>query len=153
LPPRKLILDTNCFIDASKSAAANAAFEAFCAQAAPRLHLCSVVAAELRAGAVNLSQLKQLEEDVLEPYVRRKRVVTPSGGAWEALGTTLATLAREDGLQLKTTRRSFIFDILIAYSCREIGAVFVSANARDLSRIARVFAFDFVAPFPDLSTL
>lgn len=147
------MLDTSCFIDASKSDAANAAFDAFCAQAAPRLQLCSVVAAELRAGAASPSELKRLEKDVLAAYVRRQRVVTPSAAAWDALGTTLATLVREDGLQLKTTPRSFIFDILIAYSCREIGAIFVSANARDLSRIARVFAFDFVAPYPDLSTM
>jgi hypothetical protein len=29
----------------------------------------------------------------------------------------------------------------------------VSANIRDLERIARVFAFDYVAPYPDLATL
>lgn len=151
MPPRKLILDTNCFIDASRNDVANAAFDAFCAQAAPRLHLSSVVAAELRAGAIDAAELKQLEDDVLRPYVRRRRIVTPSEAAWEALGETLATLVRTEGLQLKNTPRSFIFDILIAYSCRENGAVLVSANARDLNRISRVFTFDFVAPFPDLA--
>ena len=153
MPPRKLILDTNCFIDASSNDAANAAFDTFCAQAAPRLHLSSVVAAELRAGASDAGELKQLEDDVLRPYVRRRRIVTPSETAWEALGDTLATLVRTEGLRLKNTPRSFIFDILIAYSCRETGAVLVSANARDLNRIARVFTFDFVAPFPDLATV
>ena len=153
MPPRKLVLDTSCFIDASRSDAANAAFDAFCAQAAPRLHLSSVVAAELLAGAGAESDLQRLEEDVLNPYVRRNRTVTPSAAAWRALGTTLAALVREEGLQLKTTPRSFLFDILIAYSCRESGAVLVSANTRDLSRIARVFAFDFVAPFPDLAAV
>jgi predicted nucleic acid-binding protein len=153
LPPRKLILDTNCFIDASRNEAANAAFDTFCAQAAPRLYLSAVVGAELRAGAINPAELKELEGDVLRPYIRRGRIVTPSAAAWEALGETLATLVRVEGLQLKTTARSFIFDILIAYSCRENGAVLVSANARNLSRIARVFTFDFVAPFPDLATV
>jgi len=153
LPPRKLVLDTNCFIDASKSEAANASFDAFCAQAAPRLHGSSVVAAELRAGAADPSDLRQLEQHVLRPYFRRDRVVTPSAAAWEALGTTLATLVREDGLQLRTTPRSFVFDILISYSCRENGAILVSANTRDLHRIARVFAFDFIAPFPDLAVI
>jgi predicted nucleic acid-binding protein len=153
LPPRKLVLDTNCFIDASRSDAANASFDAFCAQAAPRLHLSSVVAAELRAGAIDPSELKQLEEHVLRPYFRRGRIVTPSAAAWEALGTALAILVREDGLQLKTTPRSFVFDILIAYSCRENGAILVSANTQDLNRIARVFTFAFVAPFPDLAAI
>lgn len=36
---------------------------------------------------------------------------------------------------------------------REIGAVLISANTRDLSRIAKVFAFDFVAPYPDIALL
>ena len=151
--PRKLVLDTRCFIDASKSDGANASLDTFCAQAALRLHLSSVVAAELRAGAIDPSELKQLEEDVLRPYSRRGRIVTPSAAAWEALGTTLATLVRQDGLQLKATPRSLVFDILIAYSCRENGAILVSANTRDLSRIARIFTFDFVAPFPDLAAI
>jgi predicted nucleic acid-binding protein len=153
LPPRKLVLDTNCFIEASRNDAANAAFELFSLRAAPRLHLSSVVAAELRAGASGASQRKQLENRVLAPYARRERIVTPSAAAWDALGTTLATLVREDGLQLKATPRSFIFDILIASSCREIGAVLISANSRDLARIARVFAFDFVPPYPELSAV
>ena len=153
LPPRKLVLDTNCFIDASKTDAANAAYELFTAQAAPRLYLSSVVAAELLAGAISASELTQLEDAVLKPYQRRDRIVTPSTTAWNSLGTTLATLVREEGLQLETTPRSFIFDILIAYSCREIGAVLVSANSRDLARIARVFAFDYLAPYPDLATI
>jgi predicted nucleic acid-binding protein len=146
------VLDTNCFIEASRSDAASAAFELFSLRAAPRLLLSSVVAAELRAGA-RAAERKQLENRVLAPYARRERIVTPSAAAWDALGTTLATLVREDGLQLKATPSSFIFDILLAFSCREIGAVLISANSRDLARIARVFAFDFVPPYPELSAV
>ena len=148
-----MVLDTNCFIEASKTDTANTAHELFTAQAAPRLYLSSVVAAQLRAGAISASQLRQLDNAVLTPYQRRHRLVTPSATAWHALGTTLATLVREDGLRLKTTPRSFIFDILIAYFCREIGAILVSANSRDLARIARVFAFDYLVPYPDLATV
>jgi predicted nucleic acid-binding protein len=151
LPPQKLVLDTNCFIDASKSSAANAALELFTSRAAPRLYLSSVVAAELRAGVIDPAERKKLDDDVLNPYVRRGRVATPSPAAWSALGDTLATLAGDEGLDLKTVRRSFVFDILVAYSCREIGAIFVSANIRDMERIARVFAFDYLAPYPDLA--
>ena len=66
------------------------------------------------------------------------------------LGTTLGTLAEREGLVLAQTPRSFIFDILIAHSCREAGATLVSANTRELERIVRVFAFDFVEPYPKL---
>ena len=147
--PSKYVLDTNCFVDASRDPDARAAFDTFCAQAAPGLHLSAVVAAELRAGTGQDSST--LERVVLGPYVRRGRVISPSSKAWAALGRTLATLVRREGLVLAEVRRGFVFDVLIAYSCREAGAVLVSANKRDLERIRRVFAFEFVAPYPTLS--
>ena len=143
---RKYVLDTNCFIDAARSAEFRAAFDDFCARVAPGLYLSSVVAAELRMGAAPSRTV--LERDVLQPYVRRQRVLTPSAQSWDALGTVLATMVSRDGLVLAEVRRSFIFDVLIAHSCREAGAILVSGNTRDMARIARVFAFEFVAPFP-----
>jgi predicted nucleic acid-binding protein len=146
--PRKLVLDTNCFIDASRTQAGADAFAAFCARAAPRLYLSTVVAAELRAGAGNVSGRRTLERRVLFPYVRRRRLLNPSSAAWEAVGITLARLVEDEGLVLADVRKSFMFDILVAWSCREIGAVLVSRNMKDLSRIAKVFTFEFVAPYP-----
>ncbi|MEP7344779.1 MAG: PIN domain-containing protein [Gemmatimonadaceae bacterium] len=145
---RKYVLDANCFIDAANEPEARAAFDEFCVQAAPGLHLSAVVAAELRAGAGR--DLNTLDRRVLGPYIRRGRVVTPSGAAWHALGSTLATLVTQNGLVLTKVRRSFVFDILLAYSCREAGAILVSSNTRDLERIAKVFAFDFLPPYPRL---
>jgi predicted nucleic acid-binding protein len=58
-------------------------------------------------------------------------------------------LRLDDGLVVKTVPRSFIFDILIAYSCRESGAVLVSSNVRDLERIRRAFQFEFAAAYPE----
>ena len=74
--------------------------------------------------------------------------MNPSPTTWEELGTTLATLVEDQGLVLHDVRRSFVFDILIARSCREIGATLVSRNAADLSRIAKVFPVDVVPPYP-----
>ena len=147
---RKFVLDTNCFVDASRTDRAAAAFAQFCQWAAPTLYLSTVVAAELRAGAGSAKDRRILERQILSPYVRRGRLVNPSPAAWDALGTTLATLVEKEGLVLRDARRSFVFDILIARSCREIGATLISRNATDLSRIARIFAFDFVPPFPSL---
>lgn len=149
--PRKFVLDTNCFVDASRTDAQAAAFAEFCAWSAPELYLSTVVAAELRAGAGSAKDRRILERRILSPYVRRGRLVNPAPAAWEALGTTLATLADEEGLVLSDVRRSFVFDILIARSCHEIGATLVSRNSADLSRIAKVFSFDFVPPYPSQS--
>ena len=147
---RKFVLDTNCFVDASRTDRAAAAFAQFCQWAAPTLYLSTVVASELRAGAGSAKDRRILERQILSPYVRRGRLVNPSPAAWDALGTTLATLVEKEGLALRDARRSFVFDILIARSCREIGATLISRNAADLSRIARIFAFDFVPPYPSL---
>jgi predicted nucleic acid-binding protein len=146
--PRRFVLDTNCFVDVSRRQADACALAEFCAWAAPGLHLSTVVAAELRAGAASAEERRTLERQILAPYVRRGRLLNPSVAAWEALGTTLAALAEREGLVLRDVRRSLLFDILIARSCREIGATLVSHNAADLKRIGGVFAFDFVAPYP-----
>ena len=146
--PRKYVLDTNCFIDASRSDAAASAYEAFVARAAPGLWLSAVIAAELRAGARAVRARQTIERRVLNPYLRRGRVLAPSAASWDALGATLAALGEREGLDLRQVPRSFVFDVLVAHTCREAGAVLVSANARDLARIARVFTFEYVAPYP-----
>lgn len=148
---RKFVLDTNCYIDASRSADALSALQEFVAWAAPKLHVSSVVAAELRAGARSASTRRTIENRLLGPFARHERILAPSAAAWDALGRTLASLREHEGLPLAQASRSFAFDVLLASSCRESGAVLVSANAKDMARIRRVFAFDYVAPYPDAS--
>jgi predicted nucleic acid-binding protein len=146
---RKYVVDANCYIDASRDSTELALLTRFVRWSSPGLFLSSVVAAELRAGARSGQDRKKLEKDVHGPFVRRGRVLTPSTAAWDALGLTLATLCGEEGLQLASVRRSFAFDILIAYSCRESGATLVTRNSRDMAKIQRVFAFQHVAPYPE----
>jgi predicted nucleic acid-binding protein len=146
--PRRFVLDTNCFIAASRSDEAAEEYEKFVTQAAPGLYLSTVVDAELRAGITDAKQLRKLDRAILGPYYKRGRIISPSPAAWKALGNTLAWLVQHEGLKLRTVRRSFILDILLAYSCREHGAILVSNNSRGLKRISQVFAFDFVTPYP-----
>ena len=148
---RKYVVDANCYIDASRDSTELALLARFVRWSSPGLFLSSVVAAELRAGARSGQDRKKLEKDVLGPFVRRGRVLTPSAATWDALGLTLATLRDEEGLQLASVRRSFAFDILIAYSCRESGATLVTRNSRDMTKIQRAFAFQHVAPYPEAS--
>lgn len=150
MPVRKFVLDTNCFIDATRDADFRAAFVRFCEAAAPGLYLSAVVAAELRAGARNRKASELLEKKVLAPYLRRGRILTPTTRSWEALGRVLAVLGERDGLRDRQTPRSFVFDVLIAQSCREAGATLISRNHRDLARIAKITPFQFEPPFPAL---
>lgn len=148
---RRYVVDTNCYFDASRDSNELSALARFVSWSAPGLYLSSVVAAELRAGTRSGTDRKKLEKDVLGPFVRRGRVMTPSSNAWDALGLTLATLRDEEGLRLASVSRSLAFDVLIAYSCRESGAVLVTRNVKDMARIRRVFAFDYVGPYPEAS--
>lgn len=146
--PRKYVLDTGCFIDAANDYAFRHEFARFCEAAAPGLFLSAVVAAELRAGLSDRKVREGFDADVVRPYARRGRILTPSAQSWEGLGTVLGTLGARDGLRRGQTPRSFAFDVLIAQSCREVGAVLVSRNTRDMARIAGIAPFEFVAPFP-----
>lgn len=146
---RKYALDTNCYIDASRDPVALAALHGFAGRAAPALYLSSVVAAELRGGTRSARERKVLEARVLGPFTRHNRMLTPTAAAWDALGRTLATLRDREGLQLSQVPRSFAFDVLLAYSCREQGVVLVTGNTRDMIRIRRVFTFEYVAPYPE----
>lgn len=145
---RKYILDTNCYIDASRDAAALLAMQEFTARVAPGLYVCSVVSAELLGGARSAKDRRILEDRVLGPFARRDRILSPGPAAWNALGRTLAFLRESEGLQLAQVPRSFAFDILIAHACREHGATLVTGNSRDMERIRKAFTFEYVAPYP-----
>lgn len=150
---RKYALDANCYIDAARQPAALEALEAFAAREAPRLYLSAVVAAELRAGCGSSRDRRRLEEHILAPFARRGRILTPSVAAWDALGLTLSQLREAGALDLSSMPRGFVFDVLIAFSCREAGVVLVTRNTRDMERIRTVFQFEFVSPFPPAQRL
>jgi len=147
---RKYVLDTNCFIDAARDPTFRAAFSHFSEATAPRLYLSLVVATELRASPLDPASRRRLEDEVLGPYYRRGRLLTPSRRSWEGLSEVLSTLWQKEGLLAEQTPRSFVFDVLVALSCREVGAILISRNAKDMARIARVVPIEYQPPFPDL---
>jgi predicted nucleic acid-binding protein len=149
---RKYTLDTNLFIDALRDRDTNAQLIQFHAAFAPFEYLSAVVVQELRSGVKAGRYLRALERHVLNPFIRRYRLITPSFAAWQRSGDILRELARQDGLVLSNLRKSFANDVLLAVSCREAGVILVTDNLEDFSRIRRVFAFDFTAPWPVRST-
>ena len=145
---RRYVLDTNLFIRASRDPDANAALQRFHQVFAPFEFLSAVVAQELRAGARSHAARRLLERHVLDPFVRRDRVVTPSARAWHDSGDLLADLAVEEGLEVRRVSKAFGNDVLLALSCREAGVVLVTDNDRDFERIRRRVRFEFVGPWP-----
>lgn len=73
---------------------------------APFEYLSAVVLQELRAGVTSAADLERLERHVLDPFVRRGRLVTPSFRVWERSGDVLRELARQDGLDLRTVSKA-----------------------------------------------
>lgn len=147
-PVKKYALDTNLFVKALREPATNDRLIQFHAAFAPFEYLHSIVVQELRAGVMPGRHLRALERHILEPFVRRGRLITPSFAAWKQSGDVLRDLARRDGLELHAVRKSFGNDILLAVSCRESGVTLVTDNLRDFRRIRTVLPFEFVEPWP-----
>ena len=142
---RRYVLDTHLYIDGLRSDDGRNALAAFQAGFAPFLHFSAVVAQELRAG-VAANAAATLDAALFAPYERRGRIITPSYTAWKEAGRVLSELVTP--AQWRSVTRSFVNDVLLAMSCREAGAVLVTANERDFARIASVRRFDFVPPWP-----
>ena len=146
---KKYVLDTNIFIRGFRNEEENRRLQEFHYSNAPSEYLSSVVVQELRAGIRNKQDLHALERHVLNPFIRRERVIFPSAKAWEASGDVLARLAQEEHLELSKLGKSFGNDLLLALSCLESGAVLVTENLKDFERIARIKSFRFTDAWPD----
>jgi predicted nucleic acid-binding protein len=140
---RLFALDTHLFIDAQRMASGADALAAFVGARTSSIVLNAVVVQELRAGVRSPNAIDRLEKEVIGPFERRGRIVTPTWWAWKETGRILSVLA--SGAQAFT--RSFVNDVLLAMSCRESGVVLVTANLH-FERITKVRKFDFVAPWP-----
>jgi predicted nucleic acid-binding protein len=79
---RRYTVDTGLFIDAWRTEASRLALDAFHAARAPFEYLSAVVVQELRAGVRDRSA-EILESDIVAPFERRGRIVTPSHEAWK----------------------------------------------------------------------
>ncbi|HLP41349.1 MAG TPA: type II toxin-antitoxin system VapC family toxin, partial [Fibrobacteria bacterium] len=136
------------FLRGFRTPEGNLELQRFHALFAPFEYLSVVVAQELRAGVRASADRKSLEKHVLNPFLRRGRVLTPTESAWNDSGDILSELARLEGLDLYRLPKSFGNDILLALSCRDAGMVLVTENTRDFQRIARIAPFEFIGPWP-----
>jgi predicted nucleic acid-binding protein len=142
---RRYAVDTHLYIDAIRTEQGKAALSAFVATFTPFLHLCSVVAHELMAGARGEAAAR-IDGGLIAPFERRGRIFTPSYSAWKEAGAVLAELATPSAF--RSVARSFVNDVLLAMACRESGVVLVTDNTADFERIARARKFAFVHSWP-----
>jgi len=144
----KYVLDSNLFIQGFRDPAANLELQQFHHVFGPFEYLSAVVAQELRAGVRSAEDLRELEKNVLAPFIDVRRLITPSFRTWQTSGDILAALARQEAFDVRAVTKAFSNDILLALSCREAGMTLVTRNVRDFQRIQRVVPFRFVEPWP-----
>jgi predicted nucleic acid-binding protein len=145
----KYALDTNLYISAIRDVPAGEALERFSSENLPSVYLHAVVVQELLAGAIDVQKERALQSTLINPFERRRRIVTPSYRAWRRVGEIIAHLLQQRIFMPGAIPRSFTNDCLIATSCREAGVTLVTNNLRDFELIQTIEPVEVVSPWPN----
>lgn len=144
----KYILDTNLYIRAFRSEAEARKLEAFYAVFIPVTWLSSIVVHELLVGGTTPATVRDIRDNIVRPLQRRRRIFTPSHGAWDVSGEAIGRMVRRTNRELRTLPKSLIHDYLLAASCREAGVTLITENLADFEEIRRYIKFEVRAPWP-----
>jgi predicted nucleic acid-binding protein len=145
----RYIFDTNVYIRAwRESGARQLELDDFFQRHATITYLSSVVYHELLVGANGPAMARDLSTHVAHPFLRTKRVITPSHRAWVIAAEAITDLVRTSGLDRRNLPRGFANDALIAASCRENGLTLVTENERDFRHLQEHIDFSFLGPWP-----
>jgi predicted nucleic acid-binding protein len=142
----KILPDTNIWIGFFRDPGQREKFEERTHR--PLTFLSSVVALELFAGCRTQRQEKAVS-DFVKQFEKANRVITPDHACFREAGQVLAGLGK-DGIEL-AHRRQMTNHILIAVTASRNGAVVVTANSGDFSRIDQYISVRWMLPDgPDL---
>jgi predicted nucleic acid-binding protein len=144
----KYALDTNLYISAIRDKASGEALDRFSTEHLPSMYMHAVVVQELLAGAVDAQKERDIQADLVLPFERKGRLVTPSYRAWKRVGEIIARLIQRRLVQPGGFPRSFQNDCLIATSCREAGVTLVTNNMKDYELIQKIEHVNVVRPWP-----
>ena len=135
----KYILDTNLYVDASRSIASHEQFRTTFAPLLPATYLSAVVAHELLRDTSDRRALANVRE-FLNPLERTGRIVTPTFNDWVEAAAVVTTIETRDR-NWRSKLPTLLNDILIALSARRVGAVVVTRNRADFVLIRSHTAF------------
>lgn len=139
--PAKYLFDTNIYIRCMLNRDFALRHADQYARYLPSSYFSSVVAQELIVGCTDDLALRRVE-NFFRPFERVGRVINPGYQDWKEAGT----LAVRIGLKrpdLKSKKVVLINDIMIALSCRGIGATLITLNLRDFELIRGFVRFRF----------
>ncbi len=134
-----ILLDTNVYLFALRSAAGAEFFERRFRPLVFRTYLSSVVVEELYAGALDAAGVR-LVEAYVAALERAGRVSTPSFADWKDAGRLVARVTRQEPGR-KGKVQQMLNDILLALSARRLGADLFTFNREDFELIRRHKAF------------
>lgn len=142
------VWDTNVYVPGVRAPDPSSAFWTDHDAAAADLRLSAVVLTELLAGARDAREIGTIERLLLAPFRAAGRLLVPGVATWQIAARAERALRVGGAYAGSLAQASFFRDLLIAVSCRQVGATLVTANARDFEIIRTVLAFRFTTAFP-----
>ena len=141
--PAKYIFDTNIYIRCMLDRSFALQHANQYARHLPSTFFSSVVAQELIVGCTDELAVRRVE-NFLRPFERVRRIINPTYDDWKEAGfiAVRIVLRRPD---LKSKKIALIHDILIALSCRNVGAILITLNSQDFEVIRGFVRFRFKA--------
>ncbi len=142
MPPqinRKVIYDTNIYIGAIRGGVHSSEFDLL-RRSLPFTYLCSVVSAELYAGAIDSLAMRLTTPFILSSE-RVGRVVTPNYRSWNEAGRMLGRI-RDEEPQFRSKLPALFNDALIALSASQIGGAVCTSNKEDFELLRRYRKFE-----------
>jgi len=134
-----IVLDTNVYLFAMKSAEGASFFERHFLPAVFQTYLSSIVVEELYAGALDAGAVRLVERHV-GALERAGRVLTPTFQEWKEAGKLIARITLKEPGQ-KPKIQQMLNDVLLALSARRIGADLFTFNREDFELIRRHKSF------------
>lgn len=144
------VIDTNLYIRALNDADFASALESFQQTAFTRLWLSAVVVFEVMAGAFGNAHADAYERRLVRPFNRRNRILVPDERSWRLAARMHRGIRSFGGFEAKLRQRSFLNDMLIAATCRQVGATLLTANRSDFELLNRVAGVRFLTHFPSM---
>lgn len=145
---RLYLIDSNVYIRAFRELEFGRALQEFHRVNLSCLIMSAVVASELLIGAQKPDRERAVRRTLIDPFRARRRLITPTWSTWEQAAKIDRGIRIRLANRTKLEQRSFMQDILIAASAREVGATIISENTSDFTLIGRHVDIAFVPPWP-----
>lgn len=136
-PPVKIILDTSVYIPFINKGITHPIIDL--EFGTPLFYMSAVVIEELYAGAFDNTSIKLLDK-LYKTFESLGRLVVPAAADWQKAGRIVAKLGQKYGFDEIFLSR-ITNDVLIALSAKQIGAIVVSNNTKDFSKIKEYMDF------------